>query len=207
MAIDTSYIAVKDYFSKWPFAQAIPDWNTERIVCIHNYEPSVHSCGVTTHKLYSNYCKAIYCLNLCKAFKVHTWLLTILWIIIWWKEWITHFLGLLHTFSQKSSDWEETLCLYTEPPNTHQRVCLHMNYFILQSTTIHIQKLHITAILDYSTNLNQKPLVIRELVDAIKNILCSAEQQQHIIMAKHQWSKGKKGQLLEVGQAAGVWQS
>ena len=91
--------------------------------------------------------------------------------------------------------------------HTSKGICLHMNYFILQTTTIHIQKLHITAILDYSTNLNQKPLVIRELVDAIKNILCSAEQQQHIIMAKHQWSKGKKGQLLEVGQAAGVWQS
>ena len=204
MAIDTSYIAVKDYFSKWPFAQAIPDWNTERIVCIHN------KCS----QLWGHHAQIIFQLlqsyllsNLCKAFKVHTWLLTILWIIIWWKEWITHFLGLLHTFSQKSSDWEETLCLYTESPNTHQRVCLHMNYFILQSTTIHIQKLHFTAILDYSTNLNQKPLVIRELVDAIENIVCSAEQQQHIIMAKHQWSKGKKGQLLEVGQAAGVWES
>jgi len=91
-------------------------------------------------------------------------------------------LSLLHTFSQKSSDWEEILCLYTEPPSRHQEgMFTYMKlFFDCNPPSIHVPKLHITAILDYSTNLNQKLLEIRELVDELRT-LCTLQNSSNIL--------------------------
>ena len=201
------YILVaQDYFSKWPFAQAMPDQKAERIVRI--LKDLVFTVVGPPCKLHSDQGRNFeshLLSNLCKAFKVT-------------KSHTTPYhpmgdglvermnrslLNLLRTFSQKSSDWEDHLQLlmfvYRTSKHTSTGMSPYEIIFGRNPPSIHVPELHTTAILDpqdYSTNLRQKLLEIRELVDA--NIVQSADRQQHYYDGRAP-PKLKEGQKVLLG--------
>ena len=180
-------LVVQDYFSKWPFAQAIPDQKAETIVRV--LKDQVFTIVGPPCKLHSDQGRNFeshLLSDLCKAFNVK-------------KSHTTPYhpmgdglvermnrslLNLLRAFAQKSSDWEDHLQLlmyvYRTSKHTSTGMSPHEIIFGLNPPSIHIPELHTSAFLDpqeYSTSLRQKLLDIRELVDA--NITHSTERQQH----------------------------
>ena len=182
------YILVaQDYFSKWPFAQAMPDQKADRIVRI--LRDQVFTLVGPPERLHSdqgrNFESQILG-DLCKAFKVT-------------KSHTTPYhpqgdglvermnrslLNLLRTFVEKEGDWEQhlQLLLYIYRTTKHASTGLspHEILFGHNPPSLHIPNLRTTAILDpneYSHHLQRKLLEIRELVDA--NIVQSAGRQQH----------------------------
>ena len=94
-------------------------------------------------------------------------------------------LNLLRAFAQKSSDWEnhlQLLMLNRTSKHTSTGMSPYEIIFGRNPPSIHVPELYTTAILDPKTNLRQKLLEIRELVDA--SIVHSTERQQHYYHGK-----------------------
>ena len=181
------YILVaQDYFSKWPFAQGMPDQKADRIIRI--LRDQVFTLVGPPERLHSdqgrNFESQILG-DLCKAFQVT-------------KSHTTPYhpmgdglvermnrslLNLLRTFVQNEGDWEQhlQLLLYIYRTTKHSSTGLSP-YEILfgqNPPSLHIPNFRATTILDpgeYHHELQKKLLELRELVDS--NIVQSAERQQ-----------------------------
>ena len=181
------YILVaQDYFSKWPFAQSMPDQKAERIVKI--LRDQVFTLVGPPQQLHSdqgqNFESHILS-ELCKAFQVT-------------KSHTTPYhpmgdglvermnrslLNLLRTFTQQG-DWEQHLQLllfvYRTTKHSSTGLSPYEVIFGCNPPSLHFPNLQTAVILDpgeYSSQLRSKLLEIRELVDA--NMVKSSEQQQH----------------------------
>ena len=181
------YILVaQDYFSKWPFAQSMPDQKADRIVKI--LRDQVFTLVGPPKQLHSdqgqNFESHILS-ELCKAFQVT-------------KSHTTPYhpmgdglvermnrslLNLLRTFTLQG-DWERhlQLLLYIYRTTKHSSTGMspYEVIFGCDPPPLHLPNLQSAAILDpgeYSSQLRNKLLEIRELVDA--NIIKSSDRQQH----------------------------
>ena len=181
------YILVaQDYFSKWPFAQGMPDQKADQIIRI--LRDQVFTLVGPPERLHSdqgrNFESQILG-DLCKAFQVT-------------KSHTTPYhpmgdglvermnrslLNLFRTFVQNEGDWEQhlRLLLYIYRTTKHSSTGLSP-YEILfgqNPPSLHIPNFRATVILDpgeYHHQLQKKLLELRELVDS--NIVQSAERQQ-----------------------------
>ena len=197
------YILVaQDYFSKWPFARAMPDQKADRIVKILRDE--VFTLVGPPCKLHSdqgqNFESHILS-DLCKAFHVA-------------KSHTTPYhpmgdglvermnrslLSLLRSFVEKEGDWEQHLqfLLYIYRTSKHSSTGLSPFEIIFGSNppSLHIPDFRTTAILDpgdYVSGLQQKLMELRELVDA--SLVESASKQEHFYNSSQlpQFKKGQK---------------
>ena len=182
------YILVaQDYFSKRPFAQPMPDQKAERIVKI--LQDQVFTIVGPPQQLHSdqgqNFESHILA-ELCKAFQVS-------------KSHTTPYhpmgdglvermnrslLNLLRTFTQQG-DWEQHLQLllfvYRTTKHASTGLSPYEIIFGCDPPSPHYPTLRTTTILDpgaYSSQLRNKLLEIRELVDA-NIVMSSGQQQQH----------------------------
>ena len=197
------YILVaQDYFSKWPFARAMPDQKADRIVKILRDE--VFTLVGPPCKLHSdqgrNFESHILS-DLCKAFHVA-------------KSHTTPYhpmgdglvermnrslLSLLRSFVEKEGEWEQHLqfLLYIYRTLKHSSNGLSPFEIIFGSNppSLHIPDFRTTAILDpgdYVSGLQQKLMELRELVDA--SLVESASKQEHFYNSSQlpQFKKGQK---------------
>ena len=196
------YILVaQDYFSKWPFAQPMPDQKAERIVKI--LRDQVFTVVGPPQQLHSdqgqNFESHILA-ELCKAFQVS-------------KSHTTPYhpmgdglvermnrslLNLLRTFTQQG-DWEQHLQLllfvYRTTKHASTGLSPYEIIFGCDPPSPHYPNLRTTTILDpgaYSSQLRNKLLEIRELVDA-NIVMSSGQQQQHYRSSNSpQLKKGQK---------------
>ena len=168
------YILVaQDYFSKWPFAQAMPDQKAERIVRI--LRDQVFTLVGPPERLHSdqgrNFESQILG-DLCKAFKVT-------------KSHTTPYhpqgdglvermnrsmLNLLRTFVQQEGDWEQHLQLllykYRTTKHTSTGLSLHKILFGHNPPSIHIPNFWAIDPNEYCYQLQKELLELRELVGA-----------------------------------------
>jgi len=193
-------LVVQNYFSKWPFVQAMPDQKAERIV--KSLCDQVFTLVRSPQRLHSDQgqnFESYILAELCKAFQVT-------------KSHTTPYhpmgdglvermnrslLNLLRIFSQKG-DWEQDLqvLLFVYRTSKHSSTGLspYEILFGYNPPSPHFPHLQTTTILDpgeYSSQLRNKLLEIRELVDA--NIVRSAGQQQ-------QYYKSSRPPQLREGQ-------
>ena len=148
-------LVVQDYFSKWPFAQAIPDQKAERIVRI--LRDQVFTLVGPPSKLHSDQGRNFeshVLSDLCKAFKVtksHTtpYHPTRDGLV---ERMNRSLLNLLCVFTQKSCDWEDHLQLlmfvYRTSKHTSTGLSPYEVIFGRNPPSIHVPELYTTAILD-----------------------------------------------------------
>ena len=197
------YILVaQDYFSKWPFARAIPDQKADRIVDI--LRDDVFTLVGPPQKLHSdqgrNFESRILG-DLCRAFGVK-------------KSRTTPYhpmgdglvermnrslLSLLHAFVEKEDSWEEhlQLLLFAYRTTKHSTTGLSPFEVLFGSNPPSLQIPDLTTSVipepcEYSQCLKRKLLELREMVEA--NIVESAERQQQ------SYEGCESRATLEVGQ-------
>lgn len=180
-------LVAQDYFSKWPFAIAMPDQTAERIVKILRDE--VFTLVGPPQKLHSdqgrNFESRILA-DLCKAFGVK-------------KSHTTPYhpmgdglvermnrslLTLLRTHVEKDSKWEEHLQLllfmYRTTRHATTGVSPYEVLFGSNPPSQWLPNLQVTVVVnqsDYVENLKRTLLQLKEIVDA--NSVGSAEEQRH----------------------------
>ena len=180
-------LVVQDYFSKWPFAKAMPDQKAERIVQILRDE--VFTLVGPPQKLHSdqgrNFESRILA-DLCKAFGIK-------------KSYTTPYhpmgdglvermnrslLTLIRSQMERDNQWEEHLQLLLFIYRTSKHASTGLSpYEILFGSNPPSQwlpNLQDTILIDqsdYSKNLRRKLMQLKEIVDA--NSVRSAEAQQH----------------------------
>ena len=173
-------LVAQDYFSKWPFAKAMPDQKAERIVQILRDE--MFTLVGPPRKLHSDQghnFESIILADLCKAFGVK-------------KSHTTPYhpmgdglvermncssLTLIWSHVEKDNQWEEHLQLLLFMYRTTRHATLLMRSCL---APIHHHSGYQTVLVnqsDYCEDLRRKLLQLREIVDA--NSVRSAEEQQH----------------------------
>ncbi len=179
-------LVAQDYFSKWPFAQAIPDQKADRIVKVLRDE--VFTLVGPPQRLHSdqgrNFESHILA-ELCQAFGVK-------------KSRTTPYhpmgdglvermnrslVNLLRTYVEKEGDWEEhlqlLLFLYRTTSHSITGLSPYEVLFGCNPPTLHVPGLPSIVFpepSDYSTALRRKVAELREIVDA--NLVEAAERQQ-----------------------------
>ena len=197
-------LVAQDYFSKWPFAKALPDQKAVRIV--QTLRDDMFSLVGPPQKLHSdqgqNFESHILS-DLCKAFGVK-------------KSHTTPYhpmgdglvermnrslLNLLRSYVDKEGDWEEhlQLLLFLYRTTKHATTGLSPYEILFGSNppSGHIPCLPGSVIpepSDYSVSLKSKLLQLREMVDA--NIVESAEQQRQFYRSSETCVKLRVGQRV-----------
>ena len=197
-------LVVQDYFSKWPFACAMPDQKADRIVQV--LRDDVFSLVGPPQKLHSdqgrNFESRILA-DLCAAFGVK-------------KSRTTPYhpmgdglvermnrslLTLLRSYTEREGDWEEhlQLLLYVYRSTKHATTGLspYQVLFGVNPPSLHVPRLPGTAVpepSEYSACLRTKILELREMVEA--NIVESAERLCHSYQGEGTCEKLQVGQRV-----------
>lgn len=197
-------LVAQDYFSKWPFAQPMPDQKAERIVQV--LKDNIFSLVGPPQKLHSdqgrNFESHILA-DLCAAFGVK-------------KSRTTPYhpmgdglvermnrslLTLLRSYVERERDWEEhlqlLLFLYRTTKHATSGLSPYEVLFGTNPPSLHTPTLPGSSILlpsEYSTSLRNKVFELRELVDA--NLVEAADRQQRYYQGCESNTKLSVGQQV-----------